>query len=128
MLYEVITLSRSNKLVAAGAIDTGRGRFAVKVPGLIETVQDIMTLPIKAQGDGVVRLSDIASIRKGFKDPTSIARVDGQPSVTLEVSKRTGENIIDTIDRVRAVVADERQFWPANVAASFSQDQRNNFV
>ncbi|SBW00940.1 AcrB [uncultured Alphaproteobacteria bacterium] len=116
-------LARSNKLVAAGAIDTGRGRFAVKVPGVIETVQEIMTLPVKASGDGVVRLSDIASVRKTFKDPTSIARVNGEPSVTLEVSKRTGENIIDTIDRVRAVVTEEQAFWPANVRASFSQDQ-----
>lgn len=91
-------LARSNKLVAAGAIDTGRGRFAVKVPGVIETVQEIMTLPVKAAGDG-------------------------EPSVTLEVSKRTGENIIDTIDRVRAVVTEEQAFWPANVRASFSQDQ-----
>ncbi len=118
-------LSRSNTLVAAGAIDTGRGRFAVKVPGVIETVQEIMTLPVKASGDGVVRLSDIASVRKAFKDPTSVARVNGRPSVTLEVSKRTGENIIDTIDRVRAAVEAEQAFWPANVRASFSQDQSN---
>lgn len=119
-------LSRSNKLVAAGAIDTGRGRFAVKVPGVIETVQDVMELPVKASGDGVVRLGDIASIRKTFKDPTSVARVNGQPALTLEVSKRTGENIIDTIDRVRATVEAERGFWPENVRASFSQDQSNN--
>ncbi|MBO6782897.1 MAG: efflux RND transporter permease subunit, partial [Alphaproteobacteria bacterium] len=40
-------LSRSNQLVAAGSLDTGQGRFAVKVPGLIETVDDILNLPVK---------------------------------------------------------------------------------
>ena len=80
-------------------------------------------MPVKAAGDGVIRLADIASVRKTFKDPTSIARVNGQPAIALEVSKRTGENIIETIDRVRAAVEAERAYWPANVEASFSQDQ-----
>ncbi|WP_337996032.1 efflux RND transporter permease subunit [Oleispirillum naphthae] len=119
-------VSRSNKLVAAGTLDTGKGRFPIKVPGLLETVRDIMEMPVKAAGDGVIRLADIASVRKSFKDPTSIARVNGQPAITLEVSKRTGENIIDTIDRVRAAVEAERAYWPANVAAAFSQDQSDD--
>ncbi|MBN2752244.1 MAG: efflux RND transporter permease subunit, partial [Rhodospirillaceae bacterium] len=119
-------MTRSNKLVAAGTIDTGKGRFPIKVPGIIETVQDIMSLPVKASGDGVIRLSDIASIRKGFKDPTSVARVNGQPAITLEVSKRTGENIIETIDHVRKAVETERAYWPDNVTASFSQDQSDD--
>ncbi len=76
-------MTRSNKLVAAGTIDTGKRRFPIKVPGVIETVRDIMDLPVKAAGDGVIRLADIASIRKGFKDPTSVARVNGQPAIAL---------------------------------------------
>ena len=116
-------MTRSNKLVAARTIDTGKGRFPIKVPGVIETVRDIMDLPVKAAGDGVIRLADIASIRKGFKDQTSVARVNGQPVIALEVSKRTGENIIETIDRIRAVVEAERAYWQDSVAASYSQDQ-----
>ncbi|MGE4527328.1 MAG: efflux RND transporter permease subunit [Rhodospirillaceae bacterium] len=119
-------VGRSNKLVAAGTLDTGKGRFPIKVPGLLETVRDIMEMPVKAAGDGVIRLADIASVRKGFKDPTSIARVNGQPAIALEVSKRTGENIIETIDRVRAVVEAERAYWPENVSAGFSQDQSDD--
>ena len=53
-------VSRSNQLVAAGSLDTGSGRFGVKVPGLLETARDILALPIKIQGDAVTRLSDIA--------------------------------------------------------------------
>lgn len=49
---DVITLfSRSNRLVAAGNLDTGAGRFAVKVPGLFETVDDVLDMPIKVSGD-----------------------------------------------------------------------------
>ncbi|WP_446920220.1 efflux RND transporter permease subunit, partial [Klebsiella pneumoniae] len=41
----------------------------------------------------------------------------------LEISKRTGENIIETIEAVREAVEDERQFWPETVQVTYSQDQ-----
>ncbi len=121
---------RSNLLVAAGAQDTGRGRFALKVPGLLETVFDIIALPVVVEGDAVVRLGDIAEIRRTFKDPESFARVDGRPAIGLEVSKRTGENIIETIERVRQVVEAERAVWPDGlrqaVQVAFSQDKSDD--
>ncbi|WP_142847842.1 efflux RND transporter permease subunit [Telmatospirillum sp. J64-1] len=119
-------IQRSNRLVAAGAMDTGQGRFAVKVPGLIENVQEIMALPVKVEGDAVVRLSDIATVRRGFKDPEGFARINGQPALVLEISKRIGANIIETIEQVRAVVEAERTQWPANVQVSYLQDQSSD--
>jgi len=101
----------SNLLVAAGAQDTGLGRFTLKVPGLFESVRDIVSMPVKVDGDAVVTLGDIGEVRRGFKDPTSFARVDGESAIALEVSKRTGENIIDTVAKVRALVAAERKDW-----------------
>ncbi len=116
-------VARSNRLVAAGTLDTGRGRFAIKVPGLFEQLEDILSLPVKVQGDAVVEFRDIATVRRTFEDPEGFARVDGLPAVALEVSKRTGENIIDTIEAVRAVVEEERTLWPDTVQLTFSQDR-----
>jgi multidrug efflux pump len=116
-------IQRQNRLVAAGTLDTGAGRFAVKVPGLLEDMDDILDLPLSVNGDAVVRFRDVAEVRRTFKDPEQFARVDGQPAVAIEVSKRTGENVIDTIDAVRAVVEAERSFWPDQVQVTFSQDQ-----
>lgn len=118
--------NRSNRLVAAGNLDTGQGRFAVKVPGLFETVEDIWNMPVKVSGDAVVRFRDIAEIRRTFKDPETFARLNGDRAIALEVSKRTGENIIETIERVRAVVETERKFWPAGVEVSFTNDRSND--
>ena len=53
-------VGRNNRLVAAGALDTGQGRFAVKVPGVFETAEDLLNLPLKAEGDRIVRLNDVA--------------------------------------------------------------------
>ena len=62
----------SNRLVAAGNLDTGAGRFAIKVPGLFETVHDVMNMPLRVNEDSVIKVRDIAEIRRTFKDPDSI--------------------------------------------------------
>ncbi len=116
-------VSRSNRLVAAGSLDTGQGRFAVKVPGLFESGEDILNMPVKVSGDAVVRFRDIGTLRRTFKDPEGFARINGQPALSLEVRKRTGENIIATIEQVRAVVEAERQNWPLDVTVHYSQDK-----
>ena len=116
-------VGRSNRLVAAGSLDTGQGRFAIKVPGLFESANDILNMPVKVNDDAVVRFRDIGSLRRTFKDPEGFARINGLPALSLEVSKRTGENIIETIERVRAVVEEERLRWPAEVTVSYSQDK-----
>lgn len=121
---EVLGLVRRNhQLVAAGSWDVGRGRFAVKVPGLIETIDDLARMPIKVDGTTVLALGDIATIRRTFKDPTGFARVDGRPALALEVKKRIGRNIIHTTEAVRAVVEAERAGWPAGIEVGYSQDK-----
>jgi multidrug efflux pump len=125
-------VAKSNMVVAAGALDTGQGRFAVKVPGLFETMEDIVNLPVKVNGDAVVRFRDVASLRRSFKDSDGFSRLNGKPSLALKVSKRTGENIIETIESVRAVVEAQRTGWPDTVTVAYSQDKstdiRNNLL
>ncbi len=122
----VSSVSRNNQLVAAGTLDTGQGRFAIKVPGLFEDVGDVMSMPVKAVDDTVVTLRDIATVRRSFKDPTSFARVDGQPALALEVKKRLGTNILETVAAVRAVVAAAEPSLPAGLEIGFLQDKSNN--
>ena len=119
-------VDRSNRLVAAGAVDTGGGRFAVKVPGLFQNAQDILNMPIKVDGDRVVTIGDVATLRRTFKDPEGYARINGEPAIALEVSKRTGENIIETIEKVRQTVEAERQAWPEAVQVTYTQDKSTN--
>ena len=120
------SVARNNQLVAAGALDTGQGRFSVKVPGLFEKTEDVLEVPIKTSGNRVLTFGDIGIARRTFKDPTGFARVDGQPAIVLEVSKRIGTNIIDTIADVRALVEEERRNWPDGVQVRFSQDKSDD--
>ncbi len=113
----------NNRLVAAGALDTGAGRFSVKVPGLFETAKDVLEIPVKTNGDAVVTLRDITDVRRTFWDATSFARLDGRPTVALEIQKRIGFNVIDTIDDVRASIADEQKHWPTALEVTYIQDK-----
>ncbi|THB65739.1 MAG: efflux RND transporter permease subunit [Gammaproteobacteria bacterium] len=120
-IYQFV--SRNNQLVAAGAIDSGSGRLTVKIPGVFEGIDDILNMPIKVDGDQVVRFRDIAVGQRTFKDPLLFARVNGKSSLTLEVKKRIGANVIQTIDQVKAVVEKSRRLWPEALKVSYSQDQ-----
>jgi multidrug efflux pump len=113
----------SNQIVAAGVMDIGSGRFPIKVPGLFETPDDILNMPLKVNGDAVVRFRDVGLLRVTYKDPTSFVRINGRSGITLEISKRTGTNIIATIDMVKATVLAAQKQWPDNVEVTFNQDK-----
>ncbi len=115
--------NRSNRLVAAGNLDTGAGRFAIEVPGLFESVFDIMNMPLRVSGDSAITVGDIAEIRRTFKDPENFARLNGERAIAIEVVKRSGENIIDTIEAVRKIVETEQKLWPDNVEVAYTQDE-----
>lgn len=116
-------IGRNNQLVPAGNLRSGTGQFAVKVPGVIEKPQDILNLPIKKNGDRIVTMGDISEVLRTFKDPTSISRFNGQPAFAVEVTKRSGANILRTVEAVKKVVAEESVRWPSTVQVDYISDE-----
>lgn len=119
-------IGQNNALITAGTLQTETGKFNVKLPGLIESASDLEELVIRNDGmGGIVKMSDISQIRRNYKDVTSYARFNGENSVSIEITKRAGENIVQTIDKVIAEV--ERitttPEWPPTINAEFSQDK-----
>ena len=112
-----------NQLVAAGALEGSEGRYAIKVPSLLETVADVANLPVISTGTATVRVRDIATILPTLKEPATITRLDGRPAVAIEVSKRSGANLIETVDQVKAVTEAFRPLLPEGTEISFSQDK-----
>ncbi|WP_311950598.1 efflux RND transporter permease subunit [Halomonas piscis] len=102
----------NNRLVAAGSLDTGAGRTPLKVPGIIENLDDVMNMPIKVEEDRVVTFGDVAWIHPTFKDPEGFARIAGKPAVVLEVSKRARANIIATISAVDELMDTASEGFP----------------
>ncbi len=117
------TIVRNNRLIPAGSLDTGQGRFSVKVPSVIEEARDVFDLPVRVNGDTVVTLGDIATVRRTFKDRTGYARVNGDVAISLNILKRANANIVDTVDAVKQTVEGFRPNLPGKVSVFYSQDQ-----
>ena len=122
--YEEIlaTVTANNRLIPAGRIDTGAGRFPVKVPGLIKTAEDAINLPVRQSGDAVVTLSDIADIRRTFKDREVYGQFNGKPAIGIQVIKRSGANILTTVDEVKAVLEASSANWPEALKVELTSD------
>ena len=118
-----VAIQRNNRLIAAGALDTGAGRFAIKVPSVIEDAKDVFGIPVKTVNGTVVTIADVSTVRRTFKDRESYARVNGTPAISVEVSKRAAANLIDTVREVRAVVERERKGYPDKVNLFYTQDE-----
>lgn len=116
-------ISRNNRLVAAGSLDTGAGRLALKVPGIIESLNDVMNMPVKVEGDQVVTFGDVAWIHPTYKEAEGFARIDSQPAVVLEISKRAGANIIATIEAVREQFALAEDLLPEQLRITTILDE-----
>ncbi len=118
----ISAVTSNNKLIPTGQIDMGKGRFPVKIPSLIRKAEDAYELPIRQSGDAVVTLSDVADIRRTFKDRTSFARFNGEPAIQINVVKRPGANILETVKKVVELTEFEKETWPDTVSASVTRD------
>ena len=116
------SITGNNRLVAAGSIDKGQGKFSIKVPAVYESAQDVYNLVIFSSGDGAVTLGDVAEIRKTYKDTESYARVNGKPAVALQVKKRIGENVLEINEKVRIEAQEYIENLSENIKINFTSD------
>jgi multidrug efflux pump len=118
----VRAVTANNQLVTAGAVDFADGRFQVKAPGLIKTAGDVREIPVRVNGDRVVTVGDLAEVRRTFVDRQGYALFNGRPAIGVEITKRAGANIIETIEAARKIVEDDAKFRPASIRHEFLRD------
>ena len=113
------TVTSNNQLIPAGQVDTGQGSFSIKVPGLIENADDLFNLPLASNADGVLTVSDIADVRRTFKDATRYSYANGSASISLNVMKRKGTSVTEAMEQVDIVVQQIRPSLPPAVSLSY---------
>jgi multidrug efflux pump subunit AcrB len=101
-----------NQNTSGGAIRLGSGRYQLRVPGEFKTPEEIYGLVIGTHKGQPVYLKDVAEVIDGFKEETSISRLNGRDAVNLAIKKRSGENIITISKDVAKIVDKERLHWP----------------
>ena len=115
----VQTVTSNNRLIAAGQVDTGQGSFPVKVPGLIENADDLFNLPLASNDLGVLTVSDLAEVRRTFKDATRYSYANHSQNISLNVMKRKGANLVEAFEQIDVIVEEMRPTLPPAVTMAY---------
>ncbi len=111
-----------NVNIPGGAIDVGDRKYLVRVDGEFDDPAQIEDLVVTSIGGRAIYVRDVASVDFGFAERESFARLDGNPVVTLDVIKRSGENIIETSEAVVAAVARLESTFPPTTVVKYTSD------
>nr|WP_321513571.1 efflux RND transporter permease subunit [uncultured Pseudodesulfovibrio sp.] len=120
------SVSNANVNTPGGSVEIGQAKYLVRVPADFKTPDEIDRIVVHSQDGRPVYLRDIATIRDHYKDPTSISRFNGKQSVTIEVKKRAGENIIEINDAVKRIIDQEREILPPTLAIDLTADKSDD--
>lgn len=116
------TIMQEHVTIPGGSIDIGDFSYSVRVPGEIKVPDHFADLVVKATPAGPVYIRDVADVEYGFKDLTTIARLDGKPSISIGVTKRTGENIIYIADTIKEIIEREKPKLPNGTYVTVQSD------
>ncbi len=117
-------ISAQHRNIPGGSLKAAGNSFSIKMTGEIKDPDAFGDVVVRAEGSKIVRVRDLATVKFGWsRERSSIARLDGKPSLAITVTKRTGENIIDLIDEAKKVVEEQSASWPHGTKADYSLDQ-----
>ena len=120
------SLDAANRFSKAGAIAGEQGYFDLKVPSTLTNLEEILKLPIISDGFRNVYLKDIAKVQTGFEASSSIARLEGKQTVSLNIIKNTSANVIDTVRSVKNLVESQRNSLPEELEIVYTKDDSVN--
>lgn len=126
---DIITaISQENVTIPGGDISVGTKKFLLRVPGQYEDTALLEDIVIKGEERSPIYVRDVAEVVFGFKERETYSELEGAPVITLGVKKRTGENILDTSERTKAILDAELPFLPPTTTYKITNDQSIDVV
>jgi CzcA family heavy metal efflux pump len=119
----VNSVAENNVNLPGGSMDIGQAKYLVRVPEDYKHPSEIFSIVAFVRDGKQVYLRDVANIRDHYKDPTTRSRINGKKSVTLAITKRTGENIVQIIDQIKVAVDELRQEMPPSLKIDLTADK-----
>ncbi len=117
-------LGQQNAVESAGVVQTPHDQVQVRVAGQFRAIEDLSAMPSRGASGAQLRLGDIATIRRGYVEPTAVkVRHEGREVVALGVSMAKGGDIIRLGKALRSATADIEKTLPAGVRLANVQDQ-----
>jgi multidrug efflux pump subunit AcrB len=120
-------VSLNNMTVSGGNIDLQNMSRSIRVVGEVTNIDEIKNVILNTNSGAIVKLRDIATVRDGFHQAENYARYDGKNVVTLNVIKKSGQNLLDASDKIKAIIADmQKTKLPSNLIVEVTGDQSRN--
>lgn len=117
-------IASENISIAGGSIDIKGMRRSIRIVGEFTNVEQIKNLVINASSGAHVKLSEIAEVKDSFKEQESFARLNGKNVVTLNVIKKSGQNLLDASDQIKAILKDlQKDKFPEDMSVYVNGDQ-----
>ena len=119
----ISALQTQNIVRPAGTIQTGHEKLSLRVSGAFESEQDVRNINF-AVGGRMLRLSDIAEVRRAFADPPQpMFRVNGEPAIGLAIAMRDGGDILALGQNLKKVMAEVTSNLPIGIEPTLVSDQ-----
>ncbi len=119
----VEVIEKENVTIPGGSIDVGDYKYLVRIPGEIDDPSEIGDLVVMTSDLKSVYMRDLADVSFGFKDVSTYARLGGNDCISLSITKRSGGNIIEVTDAVKALIDRKLQELPRTTEISITADQ-----
>ena len=113
---------QENQNISAGSLDTPGTEFNVRVPSEFSDPDEVEGLILAVRDGKPIYLTDIATIKDTFKDRETYSRLNGRDSITIDIKKRIGEDIIPIAATVRQILEEARRQAPEGVEFRITQD------
>ena len=117
-------VARENMDISGGQLEVGNMRRTLQLKGQLKTAADIETILVRNSNGAPIYLKDIAQIKDTVRETESYARLNGKKVITLNIVKRSGENLIETSDAVKNVVETmKKSYYPKDLNVVITGDQ-----
>src|SRR6266550_3200655 len=116
-------LQRQNADVPGGNVETGRRELVLRTLGRYTNPRDMEELVVTNINGAPIKIRDVGRVEDGTKEQRSIARLNGQPTVTLEVRRQSGANTVEVIHNVKDQLARVSAQLPADIKLETIRDQ-----
>lgn len=123
----VAALASQNVQIPGGKVEESRRDLTLRTYGRVQNPQDFGALPVATKNGYPVRVRDVATIEDGMEDAESVASVDGQPAVVLQIRKQSGTNTISVVEAIKERFEELRPELPKGWKAEVVRDQ-SSFV
>ena len=113
----------ANPLGPVGIFNGGRQSESLSINPQMRTAEEFADIVIKSASGNFLRLADVADVEDATRNSRSIAWFNKQPAVLIQITKQGDANVIETVDRVRALIPEIKKLIPASIDVSVLTDR-----